>query len=839
MTILLSTSFLMLTVRVFTNYSLNGNHFTAVSKGSLTVLLLFVFYADVCGFQIEDTGSITGSLKTRSGDPIPFATVRLLSAIDSTLVKGAVADSAGRFDFQGVRFGKYIIGLTSISSKTFFSTVIDLKADNRMISIGEILIEEKILTMQEVVVSASKPMIEIRGDKMIVNIGSSFLAAGNTMGEVLQNLPGVTKTARGMELNGKPVLILVDGKGQYNTRSVTELLTTLGADKVENVEIISNPSSKYDANIQGIINIKLKKDNSISTARINYGQPLYPDAKTPGFKYYRINPGVTLNYKAGIFTTTTSLDFTNRNSYEASDDHTDIEDEFKVSNYVNRTESEKYFNFRSDIQLKPKKSLNSVYGITVSGFYNFENKGIRASVNDYFNYPGLEFDSTFVGRSVNKSKGVNLLNATLYHSKKFEKFKQEIDVIYDFYNRNSDIDYSHSSTLFDNQMEELVANEIITSTSLDQMHGHAINVNYLIRPSSAIGIEAGLKTTLLRVKRQLTYDASGDEITSGALFDSDFKYDENIYAAYTSFSYAFQTVSIDFGTRAEYVDGDGKFFEQPVSIDYFQAYPYANVNFTKIKNLALEVSYARKISRRPNFTELNPAIEYRTPFTLLEGNPSLKPTFTNQFNIQTVFFSKYSASLYYDLDENIRAIAPVENEENNFVFQTINVRGSKRLGISLTAPVEITKKWTVNFNVSGTHVIVKSSDFDLFTSAYYANIFFNSDYRISPNINLQVSLSYDSPYRNGFNYYGEMVGNMIGFNFFAFKRVLSINLRVSDPLGVTKFKFGSDYEGFEQYTKAATNQRSINLRLQYNFKTGRKFTSKAKQAKNFGDIRFN
>jgi hypothetical protein len=804
--------------------------------------LLVLFISKAYSFQTGPNGIISGVVKTQSGAPIAFATVRLLSLKDSVLVKGAIADSSGRFEFRGLSFGKYLIGLTSVSSKTYYSSAVEINSENPNFSLGDIFVEDKLLTMQEVVVTASKPMIEIKGDKMIVNINSSFLAAGNTMGEVLQNLPGVTKSARGMELNGKPALILIDGKGQYNARNVSELLTTLGADKVENVEIISNPSAKYDADIQGIINIKLKKESSISTARINYGQPLYPDPETPGFDYYRLNTGLTLNYKLRALTTTTSIDLTNRNSYEAINEQIALLDEFKVKSYTTRTEAEKYFNYRTDLQFKPENKPNAVYGVTISGFYNFRNRGVRNSVNEYFNYPELTLDSSFNGESINKSKGVNLTNATLYHSNKFEKFSQELDVIYDFYSRNAQVDYLHTNSLFDNGEENPAAIETISAISLDKMQGHAINLNHVIKPSAAFSIESGFKGTFLGVKRDLTYDIEGDTITSGALFDSDFRYRENIYAAYTSFTYAFKTVSTDLGARVEYVDGYGKFTSKDIAIEYFQAYPYANINLTKLKNLSLKVSYARKISRRPNFTELNPAVEYRNPFTLLEGNPALKPTFTNQFNFQAVLASKYSASLFYDLDENIRAIIPsqVQEEDENFVFQTINVKGAKKLGVSINIPVDITKQWSININMSGSHIRVNSSDFDLNTSAYYANLFFNSDYRISPNINLQLIFAYDTPYTSGFNYNGELVTDNLALNFFMLKRALSINLRVTDVLGITKFKFGSEYFGdFEQYTKAATNQRSVNIRVQYNFKTGSKFTSKTKQAKNFGDIRFN
>jgi len=389
----------------------------------------------VCGQAANKVTSKVYGFVTNAIDdkPVPYATVKVLVAKDSSLVKGTIADSTGFFEFNNIKIGSYILSFTSVSISSLFSREFVIDSISNLIDFGRIKLNEKVATLNDVIVTANKalPLLEYKGDKLIVHLENSFLAPGNTIMEVLPNLPNVTSKNNKLLLNGKAVLILIDGKGEFNARGIQEVISTLPADQVEAIEITRNPSSKYEASTQGIINIKLKRNRNYSQTRAGFQNQLFPANGVSGTGYGRISPGVTINHAIGNLSSSTSVDFVTRSTLEIYNEKFNYSQAQHAINDTEHIEKENFISYRSDIQYNFSQKTTHVIGITLGGFYAFIHRGYYNSNIQYRSFGSLQNDSVLMNLSRSSSPNSVYNNLTFYYTRKFAEDKQQIDLVVD------------------------------------------------------------------------------------------------------------------------------------------------------------------------------------------------------------------------------------------------------------------------------------------------------------------------------------------------------------------------------------------------------------------------
>jgi hypothetical protein len=248
--------------------------------------------------QSPQTGKVSGAVLEENKKAAEFVTIMLLKAADSSLVKGAVTDVEGKYEFENVAEGKYLVAASMVGYKKLYSKTFAVNESNLQINLPVMQMEMDAKNLKEVVVVGQKPFIEQKLDKTVVNVENSIVSSGGTAMEVLEKAPGVMidKDDR-ISLKGKQgVIILIDGKQTYlSAAEVSNMLRNMQSNGIEQIEIITNPSAKYDAaGNSGIINIKLKKNKNMGmngnlTAGAGYG------------RLPKSNGSLNLNYRNGKF----------------------------------------------------------------------------------------------------------------------------------------------------------------------------------------------------------------------------------------------------------------------------------------------------------------------------------------------------------------------------------------------------------------------------------------------------------------------------------------------------------------------------------------------------------
>ena len=238
-------------------------------------LFLFSFLYLFCFGAVQAQSSVflysvKGQVQDKKGEPLPFATVLVISALDSSLVKGDVTDIDGNFQIELKKEGSFRLQTSMVGYEQRISPVFQLNANNPSIQLPYLVLEEASATLQEVQVVAKKPFIEQKIDRTVLNVENSIVSSGSTALEILERAPGVTIDSQNDQIrlrNKSGVLFMIDGKRTFLSEAdLAQMLRNMTSDQIESVEIITNPSSKYDAaGNSGIINIKLKKNQQVGT----------------------------------------------------------------------------------------------------------------------------------------------------------------------------------------------------------------------------------------------------------------------------------------------------------------------------------------------------------------------------------------------------------------------------------------------------------------------------------------------------------------------------------------------------------------------------------------------
>ena len=347
----------------------------------LTVLMVSTF-----SFA-QTTGRISGKVEDGSQKIIESATITLLKAKDSSVAKVAAADKTGKFEFENITEGKYLVSITAVGHQKGYSPVFELNAANASVVLKTISLVPQEKAMGGITVTAKKPLIEQKIDRTIVNVEASPTNVGSSALEVLEKSPGISVDKDGnISLKGKQgVMVLVDGRPtQLGGADLANLLRNLNANQLDQIEIMTNPPAKYDAaGNAGIINIKTKKNKQFGyngTITLGYGQGRFP----------KFNEGFNFNYRQGKINLFTNLS----HNYNRRFNELDIQ-----RNFLEETSKQIESHFDQQARMKNEGNSyngkigldyfagkNTTFGVVVSGFTSpnrFENRNVNNIFNQY------------------------------------------------------------------------------------------------------------------------------------------------------------------------------------------------------------------------------------------------------------------------------------------------------------------------------------------------------------------------------------------------------------------------------------------------------------------------
>jgi iron complex outermembrane recepter protein len=665
-------------------------------------------------------GSLNGNVFDRQKKPIEGITISLLNAKDSAVLKRTATNSAGEYNFDDLLSGQYLVMASSPAFRNAYSGKHLITDGAPVVHIPDLLMAAASKELTGVTVTGRRPLYEQKIDKMVVNVDAAATNAGATALEVLEKSPGVTVDKDGnISLKGKQgVAVMMDGRPTYLTNDqLSNLLKSMPASSIDQIEIITNPSAKYDAaGNSGIINIKSKKNkqkgfNGSVTA--NYGQGIY----------WRTNNSLNLNYRNGkfnvfanggysIWNSSQKLDIVRKYSDPSSKQLTAIFEQQSP-----RKDENKNYNAKigADYYLNKKTTL----GIVLNGNFSPEKQmGLNTS---YLKNSNGAVDSIISATSNTKDFWKNKsINLNFRHQ--YDSTGRELTADADFASYGSNSSQYFSNTIlapdFTPKYLELLRGYLPVDIKI-----YSAKMDYAHPLKKSAKLEAGLKTSYVNTQNFAQYfniNEGEESIDYGKT--NQFKYEENIIAAYVNYNRQIKKWSMQTGLRFEQTIMKGNQFGNPTRPDssfnrsYGSFFPTVFIGYSANKNNEFAVTYGRRIDR-PAYQDLNPFLFYLDKFTYGRGNPYLRPQFSHNFELTHTFKGFLSTTLNYSHTKDFMSetfsqgrVADGEDQYATIVRQgNFGVRNNAGMSVSAQVPVN---KWFTSIAYANYNYSMFSGEFN-------------------------------------------------------------------------------------------------------------------------------
>ncbi len=733
---------------------------------SLRAILFFIFFSvTIPVFAQGDkpaTGSVFGKLADGNKGAVSYATVTLLRT-DSSVVNGDLSKDDGSFSIAPTGLGSFLVHTESvgIASKWLSVSVTPDAPDKNM---GTIVLTSTESKLKDVSVIGEKPIMELKVDKKVFNVEKNTTTAGGSATDVLQNVPSVSVDADGtVNLRGKSdVTILIDGKPSTLLGSdVQSALQSLPASSIESVEVITNPSAKYDAQgTSGIINIITKKDG-----RFGMNGNLTLGAGTND-KY---NGNLGLNARKGKWNV--FLNSSARQNITYNDVYTDRTNSKIDSSYRTFEHVPRHFNgFFNTVgaSFDPDKynsfTLTENINDMMFGFKDYSN---------YTTYGGPSFDGPVVDsqfRTSNFAVNIFSLSSSLDYKRKFKKKDEELSV---------DATYAHTDF---NRTQDYITNNFPDPSGFNPIVEHSpatgsnstanVWADYtdpLFTKNGKLGL--GFKSQFYNFtssNNPLMSNGGGAYVPDYTLL-SDYNYSQQTHAGYVNWNDQLGKFSYQAGLRVEdaIYDGNGLLASNGPGKDtsfhnsFFNFFPSAFVSYQLANQQSIYLNYSRR-TNRPGFMQLLPFVDLSNPGTVNTGNPALIPEFINNIEFS---YSKadnrgdnYILSAYYAYTENLieKITTPLSAEQaahygvpqSDLLAQPVNIASGTTYGLEGTGHFQIIPIWdaTLNVNFFQNQLIVPKADSLLSNNSgftWFGKI--NTNLKLPKNFSFQVNANYESP----------------------------------------------------------------------------------------------
>ena len=762
----------------------------------------------------EPEGVVYGTVvEAKTGKPVEFANIVIYSFRDSTIVSGGITNKNGEFNIDKVRYGKFFVEIQFIGFGKQTIPEVIIRPDRKVVNLGSIALAFDTEILEEVTVDASRERIEYRLDRRIVNVSQDIISAGGTAVEALENVPGVQTDLDGnVSLRGtESFLVLIDGRPSPVQGS--EALQQIPAETIESIEIITNPSARYDSEgVGGIINIIMKKDR-----RVGYNAQISANIGTFGafgtdflinIRKEKFNFFIGGNYNDGKHKGS-SLD--QRISFLPNDEDyylTTKADRRRIRNSGSARVGMDYY-------------INDKEILTVSGRYNlfvYGNKLLSTATSfidnngDIYNNYNYLTDNFFETNWSYFSGDVNYL-------KKFTKPGHEIQIYASYATNMRNEENKFSEQEIDYLFQPV--DDIIDSTRTFQIaDGNTLDgkFDYVLPISEKSKLEAGYQ---IRISR-LFNDYKFQNLLINSWVDDSSKYNtydfiQNVQSGYLVFSNLGEKFGFMTGIRSEFTDREFNPSQMDTTWKYkvLDFFPSMHISYKLPGNIDLMASYSRRLDR-PRPWYLDPFVNVVDPNNVRVGNPMLESEYTNSFeiNVQKRFNNNFvSLETYYrgtnNQIERFITVDPVNPEI--FISSFQNIGQSINAGIDLMTNLNFTKWW--NFNISGSGFYYEIVDIN---STFSWNARLNNSFRFTKyGTSVQLTGFYrgESITSQGKRLPMYMMG--AGVRQDLFDRKLTVSLNVRDVFNTMGWEVISETPYFYSHSKRAPRGRTFTLSITY------------------------
>ena len=704
------------------------------------------------GFSIQAFSQVQGKVVSEQGAPLAFVNVLLLNATDSTMINGSLSGDDGSFQIENVESGRYILRLTFIGYTNWYSEPFTFQLGQAVKNFGALPLEEETILMDGVMVSAQRMQIEQSIEGTTLNVESSLMSKGSSALQILERSPGVVLDQRNNELllNGKSgTLIMINGRPvRMAPNELISLLQGMSADNLAKVELLTNPSAKYDADgSAGIINLVTKKKedegtNGSASISAGYGW---------GAKQAL---SLNLNHRKGSVNYFGSYSF-NYDHYFTDFHGTGFQTIPTLGGRVD-------LDFKNNSERKraghnATAGLEKEFGngILLGGNILYTRSSLRTTIYNDGNY--LFEDESFLHADINVSGRAlqNNLNTSLFTEKRLKnEGKISFDANYLYYQNDAPtkvesiyLDKDGNTT---NPENEIYANGN-RGESLTDINVGVVKLDFETKIGSRLKLETGLKGTYSTTTNTAVIERlrDGDWVTDERN-KSSLEVNEKIGASYLSLHVLFDSLTtFTTGLRYEYWDRD--FSEEGLDKRFGKLFPSAFLSRTLTASSTLQLAYNRRITR-PDYNELTNFLRYNDPTSVFTGTPGLAPAISDNLKLGYQFMGKNIALLYSYERNPIARFQIVENERSDLVIiAPQNIDYLRSLGIQFHTPFDITKWWTLTTGgtFSSRHFKLSYTRQPVSKSYLAYNLYLNQDFSLPKGFSVELSGLYNSTHYNG------------------------------------------------------------------------------------------
>ncbi len=751
-----------------------------------------------------------------------YATISVYSVKDSSLVTGGITDDAGIFAIE-VAPGNYYADITFLAFETKTIENITISPNKLTADLGVIGISSDATTLQEVEVRAEKSRMQMSLDKRVFNVGKDLANSGGNAAEVLDNVPSVAVDVEGnVSLRGSGnVRILVNGKpsGLIGI-SNTDGLRQLPADLIDRIEVVTNPSARYEAEGNaGVINIILKKDSESGlngSFDLNAGQPdRYGAAVNLNYRKNDLNifANYGANYRSSPGGGSTYQEFLSNNTlFISQQDRERTRGGF--SNSI-RAGLDYFFN--------ENNILTSAFTYRMSNDANISEIEYRDYINSLDNLSGISI------RRDEESELEPNLEYALTFRRNFDRHKDQ-ELVIDFrYQDNTEVEESDiRERYFTPEFVESDAPNLFQHSYNEEIERQMIAQLDYIHPFGEEGkFEIGYRSSF----RFINNDFFVEEFMMGDWTElpgvsNEFRYNEDVYAAYAIFGNKYGRFSFQLGARAELSNIRTELFETNEVNDrnYLNFFPSTHISYELPSQNAVQLSYSRRISR-PRFWDLNPFFSFSDARNFRSGNPNLDPEFTHSIEFGHLKYwdnASLSSSVYYrHTDGVIDRIQTIDNQGNT-ISQPQNLAEEDAFGAEMTFSVSPYKWWDVDGSVNFYRSIVNGGNLAPNLQADFYSWFtrINSKMEVFKFMDAQLRLNYRAPRnttqgRDKAEYYMDLA-----FSKDILKNKGTITLSARDVFNTRKRRFIT--QGANFYREGDFQWRARQVILTFNYRLNQK-----------------
>jgi outer membrane receptor protein involved in Fe transport len=781
------------------------------------ILLLSIGSTFIFAQTAKPGGTVSGTLLDEKGKPMGYATVSLLKAGDSTTVKGTLSNDAGIYTFDAIQPGTYIVKVTTVGYLNTVSSV--FTTTTAKTTVAPLKMQPVSRSLNTVTITAAAPAIEVKSDRTVMNVANSPLAAGNSAMDILERAPGVTiDKDDNISLKGKQgVTVMINDKLTYlSAAQLATLLRSTDGTTIQSIEIITNPSAKYDASgNSGIINIKLKKNkqsgtNGSITGGVGYG------------KFGRDNTSLSLNHKEGNLNVFGTFSHDDNKRDHSLDIKRIVTDSVGAKTYFNQISDLVSANHNNSYRLGADYDISTknTIGFLVSGYFNGE-----TDTNNNLTQIGTTPNVINSYQTTTSLINQTYKNIALNLNDKFQidTSGQElaVDLDYSKFNNNSNAQYNTYFYLPDGS--SMMAPQFLRNQTPSTITINTAKADYTYPINKKIKLEAGAKFSDVKTDNNLQaqQQVNGTYVNDTTLTNH-FIYTEKIGAAYINLSQEYKKLSIQTGLRTEYTESTGDLTNtnQVVNRHYLDFFPSVFLNYTISDKHQIGLSYSRRIDR-PGYDDLNPFVYYLDQYTYQKGNPFLNPQYTNNFEFNYTFNKTINVSLGYSHTTDAITQVLLTDPVSKATYQTtLNLQSQNNYNISINSPYTITKWWTGNVNATAFYMGFKSDtllggNLNKGKVAYQGKL--TQTFAIAPGYKAELMSNYQSSLIYGIFLVKPQYSNDIGVSHSFDDKRASIKFSVSDIFNQRRNDVTSNYQTNDLNIKQKNDTRVARLTFTYNF----------------------